>query len=147
MPAFPPLRLPAFNHQVRKQGDILYIYDEIRRKFLQLTPEEWVRQHVVHCLLGLGYPKGRLQVEGGLQYNQRQKRTDLLAWDAQGAPYLLVECKAPTVRLSAEVWAQAAVYNAVRQAPYVAITNGLQHLFGQWDGTCYQPMGDWPAPR
>ena len=104
------------------------IWDALRRKHVVLTPEEWVRQHVVHYLADhLGYPRGLLSLERGLRYNQRQKRTDLLALDPAGKPLLLVECKAPTVAITAEVAQQASVYNQTIGAPLLLITNGMVH--------------------
>jgi type I site-specific restriction endonuclease len=130
-----PLNLPPFEWQLRKADNVIYIYDIIRKKYVQLTPEEWVRQHYLHFLIAQGYAKGRLQIEGGLSYNTLAKRADIVAWDAWGKPYLVVECKAPHIKLSAEVWAQAKLYNTIYQAPYIAITNGLMHLYGSWSET------------
>ena len=104
------------------------IWDSLRRKHVVLTPEEWVRQHVVHYLINhLGYPRGLLALERGLHYNQRRKRTDLLALDPAGRPLLLVECKAPAVALDAAVARQAATYNQTVGAPLLLLTNGLTH--------------------
>ncbi|WP_350356603.1 type I restriction enzyme HsdR N-terminal domain-containing protein [Hymenobacter canadensis] len=105
------------------------IWDILRRKQVVLTPEEWVRQHVVHYLIShRGYPKGLLSLERGLHYNQRRKRTDLVALDATGQPLLLVECKAPSVPITAAVAQQAATYNQTVGAPLLLLTNGLQHF-------------------
>ena len=104
------------------------IWDGLRSKHVVLTPEEWVRQHVVHYLINhLGYPRGLLALERGLRYNQRQKRTDLLALDPAGRPLLLVECKAPAVAIDAAVARQATTYNQTIGAPLLLLTNGLVH--------------------
>ena len=104
------------------------IWDGLRRRHVVLTPEEWVRQHVVHYLTAhLGYPRGLLALERGLRYNQRQKRTDLLALNADGQPLLLVECKAPSVAIDAAVARQATTYNQTVGAPLLLLTNGLVH--------------------
>ena len=104
------------------------IWDGLRRKHVVLTPEEWVRQHVVHYLMDhLGYPRGLLALERGLRYNQRQKRTDLLALGPAGQPLLLVECKAPSVPITAAVARQATTYNQTIGAPLLLLTNGLVH--------------------
>ena len=104
------------------------IWDGLRRKHVVLTPEEWVRQHVVHYLVGhLKYPRGLLVLERGLRYNQRQKRTDLLAMGPAGQPLLLVECKAPGVAIDAAVARQATTYNQTVGAPLLLLTNGLVH--------------------
>ena len=147
MNAFTPLNLPPFKWQLRKADGVVYIHDDIRKKYVQLTPEEWVRQHYVHFLLEHGYAKGRLQIEGGLSYNSLSKRADIVAWDEWGKPYLVVECKAPQVKLSADVWAQAKLYNEIYQAPYIAITNGMVHLYGKWSASTkrYEQLEELPA--
>lgn len=123
------LDLPPFDYKLTQSGSNLLIWDVLRRKQVVLTPEEWVRQHVVHYLIShRGYPKGLLSLERGLRYNQRQKRTDLVALDASGQPLLLVECKAPSVPITAAVAQQAATYNQTVGAPLLLLTNGLQHF-------------------
>ncbi|WBA42502.1 type I restriction enzyme HsdR N-terminal domain-containing protein [Hymenobacter canadensis] len=123
------LDLPPFDHKLTQSGSTLLIWDILRRKQVVLTPEEWVRQHVVHYLIShRGYPKGLLSLERGLHYNQRRKRTDLVALDATGQPLLLVECKAPSVPITAAVAQQAATYNQTVGAPLLLLTNGLQHF-------------------
>ncbi|WP_317127478.1 type I restriction enzyme HsdR N-terminal domain-containing protein [Hymenobacter metallilatus] len=107
----------------------MLIWDVLRRRNVVLTPEEWVRQHVVHYLINhRRYPKGLLSLERAHQYNQRQKRTDLVALDSNGRPLLLVECKRPTVPITAAVAMQAATYNQTIGAPLLLLTNGLQHF-------------------
>ena len=103
------LDLPPFEPKLTQSAtNQPLIWDGLRRKHVVLTPEEWVRQHVVHYLINhLGYPRGLLALERGLRYNQRQKRTDLLARDPAGQPLLLVECKAPTVPITQAVARQA----------------------------------------
>ena len=104
------------------------IWDGLRRRHVVLTPEEWVRQHVVHYLTDhLGYPRGLLALERGLRYNQRRKRTDLLALAPDGQPLLLVECKAPKVPITQAVARQATTYNLTVGAPLLLLTNGLVH--------------------
>ena len=122
------LNLPPFDAKVTQSGENLLIWDVLRRRHVVLTPEEWVRQHVVHYLINhRGYPKGLLSLERAHQYNKRQKRTDLLALDATGRPLLLVECKRPTVPITAAVAHQIATYNATIGAPLLLLSNGLQH--------------------
>ncbi|OWP64157.1 restriction endonuclease subunit R [Hymenobacter amundsenii] len=122
------LNLPPFEAKVTQSGENLLIWDVLRRRHVVLTPEEWVRQHVVHYLINhRGYPKGLLSLERSHQYNKRQKRTDLLALDATGQPLLLVECKRPTVPITAAVAHQIATYNLTIGAPLLLLSNGLQH--------------------
>lgn len=128
------LNLPPFDYKLTQSGENLLIWDVLRRRHVVLTPEEWVRQHVVHYLIQhRGYPKGLLSLERGHTYNQRRKRTDLVALDLTGQPLLLVECKAPSVPITAAVAHQAATYNQTIGAPLLLLTNGLQHFCWQVD--------------
>ncbi|TGE29138.1 type I restriction enzyme HsdR N-terminal domain-containing protein [Hymenobacter metallicola] len=123
------LSLPPFDYKVTQSGENLLIWDILRRKQVVLTPEEWVRQHVVHYLIDhLGYPKSLLSLERGHAYNKRQKRTDLCAFDAAGKPLLLVECKRPSVPLTSAVAMQIGTYNQTIGAPLLLVTNGVQHF-------------------
>lgn len=122
------LNLPSFDFKVKKQQDKLYIYDSIRRKFLLLTPEEWVRQHFVHFLVQeLQYPRGLITTESGLKYNRLQRRTDIVVFNRQGNPYMIVECKAPAVSINQQAFNQVSVYNKVLKANLLVLSNGLQH--------------------
>ena len=128
--AFPmQLNLPAFEHKLKDDKGKPYIFDVIRKKYVKLDPEEWVRQHFIHYLFSLSYPKSLIQVERGHHYQKLQKRTDIMVYDRAGKPFLLVECKAPGVPLSSATFRQAGIYNRTFEAPYLAITNGLQHYF------------------
>jgi hypothetical protein len=123
------LNLPSFEYKVTKIGGKPHIYDIIRRKYLVITPEEWVRQHVLHWLINHHhYPKSLIRTESGLQYNQLTKRTDILVYDRAGGTFLLVECKASHIQLTDSVLEQAIRYNAILQAPYLLISNGLEHF-------------------
>ena len=120
------LNLPAYNHKLKKINDKLCIWDIIRKKYIVLTPEEWVRQHFVHHLINdHNYPKGLIKLESSLNYNQLLKRTDIQVFDRAGSLFMIVECKAPYIELSSAVFAQAAQYNLVLKAPYLTIANGM----------------------
>jgi hypothetical protein len=122
------LNLPEFSPQLKKQNSELLIFDPIRKKYLVLTPEEWVRQQIVNQLINkYNYPKSLFRLESGLKYDKKQKRSDILVYDRSGKPFLLIECKAMEIQLDEKVLTQAAQYNFILQAPYVAITNGI-HL-------------------
>ncbi|WP_266368189.1 type I restriction enzyme HsdR N-terminal domain-containing protein [Tellurirhabdus rosea] len=122
------LNLPEFEHKIKQIEGKAYIFDVLRKKYVRITPEEWVRQHVVHLLISqYGYPKPLLRAEGGLTLNSLQKRTDVMAFDREGRPFLLVECKAPHIPLTQQVFDQAARYNHVHRAPYLLVTNGMIH--------------------
>lgn len=126
------LNLPAYDHQLRSEGGKLQIFDPIRKKYIHLTPEEWVRQHMIHLLIHLlKYPASRTQIEGGLKYNTRQKRTDILIYDAEMKPQVLVECKAPHVALNQRTLEQLATYNKTLYAKLLITTNGLS-TFALW---------------
>ncbi|MFD2999486.1 type I restriction enzyme HsdR N-terminal domain-containing protein [Pontibacter toksunensis] len=124
------------------------IFDAIRRKYVVLTPEEWVRQHFVHYLINtLSYPKSLISIERGANYNKLQKRSDLCVYNQEGKPHLLVECKASSVPITQEVVKQVSVYNRTLRAQFVAITNGLEHFCWQVDfeTRLFQPLQGIPA--
>ncbi|MGK7391693.1 MAG: type I restriction enzyme HsdR N-terminal domain-containing protein [Candidatus Cyclobacteriaceae bacterium M2_1C_046] len=122
------LNLPPISVEVKELKGKYHIFDIIRKKYILLTPEEWVRQHFIHYLCEHhGYPKGLIRVEGGLSYNRLLKRSDILIHDRQGDPYLLVECKSYDVKLNQKVIEQIAAYNKILNASYLMITNGLSH--------------------
>ncbi|MDA0314770.1 MAG: type I restriction enzyme HsdR N-terminal domain-containing protein [Bacteroidetes bacterium] len=126
----PELNLPAIEPQLVKKGVKVFVFDLLRKKNILLTPEEWVRQHWIHFLiLSKGFPKGLVTSERGLIYNGLQKRTDLLVFDRQGAPYFLIECKAPEVEINQKVLSQALAYNQTLKCPFIALSNGNRHIF------------------
>lgn len=127
------LNLPDFNLTVRKEEGKVWIFDIIRKKYIVLTPEEWVRQHFIHYLINeLNYPKSLFRIEGSLTYNKLQKRSDIVIHDREGKPWMLVECKAPNIKLTQKAFNQVAVYNMTIGARYVAVTNGMVQY-------CFQP--------
>jgi hypothetical protein len=110
------------------------IFDEIRKKFVRLTAEEWVRQHFLHFMVsGLGFPATLIVVEASLKYNNLLKRFDILAYTATGKPCLVVECKSPDVEITQAVFDQVAMYNMTLTVDYLAVTNGLSHYFCKID--------------
>ena len=123
------LNLPQFDYQLRNIKGKPYLLDIIRKKYVQITPEEWVRQHFLHFLIQQNYPKTLISIELGHKFNKLQKRSDILVHSRSGAPFLLVECKAPQVNINQQVMEQALFYNQVIKAPYLALTNGLEHFF------------------
>lgn len=142
------LNLPPFAYKIKQSGANSLIFDALRRKYVLLTPEEWVRQHFMHYLTGtLSYPRSLISIERGTTYNKLQKRTDMCVYDQRGKPHLLVECKAAHVPITQEVVKQVSVYNQVLQARYVVITNGLEHFCWQVDfgSRQFQPLQEIPA--
>ena len=123
------LNLPTTDFQLKEVAGKLSIFDSLRKKFLILTPEEWVRQHIIFYLVShKQYPKSLISLERSLKYNTLQKRFDLLVMDRSGAPFLLVECKAPEVKLTQLTVEQVSIYNKTIGAPYMIISNGKQHI-------------------
>lgn len=123
------LNLPAFDYKTKKEGGRNFILDLIRRKYVVLTPEEWVRQHFLHFLIhDLRYPKSLFKVESGLKFNTLQKRSDILVHNRKGEPWMLIECKSPDIKLTQKAFNQIAVYNMTIQAKYLAVTNGMIHF-------------------
>jgi len=130
------LNLPEFGYQLKKAEGKVWIFDVIRKKYVVLTPEEWVRQHFVHYLITeLKYPKALIRVEGGLVYNQLSKRSDLVIFDREGQPWMIVECKSPEIKLSESTLHQASAYNASLRSKYITVTNGMVHFCASinWD--------------
>jgi hypothetical protein len=128
------LNLPEFDYKVKKADDKIWIFDVIRKKFLVLTPEEWVRQHFVNYLISeLKYPKSLIRIEGGLTYNQLSKRSDIVVFDREGKPWMLVECKSSDQKINQSVLHQASAYNATLKAKYLTVTNGILHYCASTD--------------
>jgi hypothetical protein len=129
-----PLNLPSFPFKIKKEGGSVFIFDEIRKKFLVLTPEEWVRQHLVqYLIINKNYPKSLFQLEGGLKLNSLQKRTDIIVYNSAGEKVLLVECKAPSVKISQATFDQIARYNIRHRVRVLAVSNGIEHYFCEID--------------
>lgn len=143
-----PLNLPACEFRIKEEDGKLRVFDTLRKKFLVLTPEEWVRQHLIYYLIShKQYPKSLFSMERGLRYNQIKKRFDILVLDRKGKPFLLVECKAPDIRLNQKTAEQIAVYNKSIGARFIAISNGRQHLCLEYHAASdsYNQLGDFPG--
>jgi type I site-specific restriction endonuclease len=122
------LSLPQCDFLYKKQGDAVSIFDPIRKKYVRLTPEEWVRQHIVQFLIRhRNYPPSLMNVEVSLKLFGLPKRADIVCYNSQGKAQLIVECKAPTVAVSHDTLTQIAHYNIVLKAPFLLVSNGLQH--------------------
>ncbi len=121
------LIFPPFEYRIKQIHGKKAIFDIIRRKFIVLTPEEWVRQHLVHYLINqMKYPKSLISVEDGMRINKMVKRSDAIIHDREGGIFLAVECKSMKVQLSQKSMDQLSVYNQHYRAAYLALTNGLQ---------------------
>ncbi len=123
----PKLNFPEFPLSIRQTSSGEEIFDIIRKQFVALTPEEWVRQHCVHLLVNY-YPKQLIAVEGSLEVNKQKKRFDILVYDKNLKPFLLVECKRTSVEITQKTIDQVLAYNHTLNAPNVFLTNGLSHF-------------------
>lgn len=122
------LNFPRFEFKLRNLNNQQEIFDILRHKYVSLTPEEWVRQHLISYLILIkGYPASVIGVEKQLLLNKMIKRFDLVVFKRNGSPFVLVECKAPGVEITEKTFDQAARYNMLLQAEYFLITNGLEH--------------------
>ena len=122
------LNFPAFEVRSKTEGKRTLIFDCIRKKYVALTPEEWVRQHLIHYLITeKGCPASLISVETPLKHVCLDKRSDVTVSDRNGNPLMLVECKAPEVTITQKVFEQITIYNHTIKAKYLLITNGLQH--------------------
>jgi hypothetical protein len=129
-----PLNLPRTDLQLsRKDGDVSVLC-LIRRKKIRLTPEEWVRQHFISFLATeKGYPLSRIGVEKSIQYAGLKKRWDIIVYDDDFNPHILVECKAPKINISVDTLYQALTYQKEMQGKIIALTNGLTHTYFKGD--------------
>ncbi|RWX00351.1 type I restriction enzyme HsdR N-terminal domain-containing protein [Flavobacterium cerinum] len=128
------LNFPDYTFRFKNSENKVAIFDEIRKKFIILTPEEWVRQHVVKYILEQKmYPKSHVNVEKTVKVNGLTKRYDIVVFQPDGSIFLLVECKAPGITISQSTFDQIARYNMSLNAMHMMVTNGLNHYFCQMD--------------
>jgi len=121
------LVFPPFEYNLGNQQGKVSIFDIIRKKHIILTPEEWVRQHLVHFFINqLNYPKSLISVEDGLKVNKMQKRSDIIIYNRLGKVFMVVECKSAKIKLGQNSMIQLSTYNQKYNAEYLALTNGLQ---------------------
>ncbi len=145
--AYPKLNFPPIKLRAQRLADkqTLSVWSAIRGCYLVLTPEEWVRRHLVEYLIAEhGVLPTQMVEEYPVLLNGQPQRADLVVV-SQGKPLILAECKAPTVKLTQETLAQAARYNSVVGAKFIIITNGLTHLCFEFVGAEYKPLSQFPA--
>ncbi len=124
------LNFPNYTFTLKNKENKTYILDLIRKKNLLLTPEEWVRQHCLHFLISnLGYPPSLINVEKQIQVNGRIKRYDIVVYSSDGSVNILIECKAPTIKITQDTFDQVAQYNMALKSNYLMLTNGKEHYF------------------
>ena len=142
------LNLPTFDHKINRTRDGLQIYDRLRRKFVALTPEEWVRQHFVEFIIThKGFPQSLIANEIGITLNNTRRRCDTVVYDNTATPLVIIEYKAPSVEISQATFDQIVRYNMVLQAKYLIVSNGLNHYCCSIDYTnqTYQFLKEIPS--
>lgn len=142
------LNFPPYPLRIKNRENKLLVFDVIRKKYVHLLPEEWVRQHCIHFLLSdMGYPGGRMLVEREITVAGLRKRVDLAVCDTSGNIRLLVECKAPTVNITQATFDQIARYNLKTNSDYLMVTNGLTHYYCQMNhgAGAYHFLGNLPT--
>lgn len=143
-----PLNLPTFDAKIRVEDGKKQIFDLVRRRYVALTPEEWVRQHFVHFLVNhQGFPSSLLANEVTIKLNNTVKRCDTVLYRPNLSPRLVVEYKAPHVEITQEVFDQITRYNMTLKVDYLIVSNGLRHYCCQMDYTrqTYRFLTDIPA--
>lgn len=118
---------------IKTEAGKQWIFDIVRKKYLRLLPEELVRQLVVLYLLKLGYTKSRIAIEKEISVNQRKKRFDILVYDQKLQPIILVECKAPSIKITQKTFEQIAWYNMSLKVDYLIVTNGIDTFCCEMD--------------
>lgn len=141
------LNLPPFDIKIKKDKDRICVWDVLRKKYLVLTPEEWVRQHFVNFLVcEKGYPLNLMANEYQVILNEQKKRCDSVVFDRNGYPLAIIEYKAPTVKISQDVFDQIIRYNIILRVKYLIVSNGLEH-YCCWidsDSRSFQYLPDIP---
>ncbi len=144
--SFPPLNLPPVNFRFSEDGQSKQIFDLVRKRFVALTPEEWVRQHFLHFMINeKSYPASLMGVEMLVRVNELAQRADIVIYQNTGKPWMIVECKKTEVPLTQETFYQLARYNLTLQVPYMVITNGLEHYCMFFNGKDFEYLDDLPA--
>ncbi|NLI35852.1 MAG: type I restriction enzyme HsdR N-terminal domain-containing protein [Bacteroidales bacterium] len=128
------LNLPVFKTNIIQKGENRMIFDILRKRYVKLTPEEWVRQHFIHFLVEhKHYPQALLANEVGLDLNNTKKRCDTILYRRDLTPLMIIEYKAPQINIAQKVFDQIARYNIVLRVDYLIVSNGLQHYCCKMD--------------
>ena len=150
MNSTPKLNFPPINLRAKRDNDRTLVFDNVRSMYVVLTPEEWVRRHLVELLIaGCGAPLRSIVEEYPVNINSTPQRADVVVMDSSATPLLLAECKAPDInfedkKVVSEVFAQASRYNAVVGARYIVLTNGLKHFCFEQSQSKYTPLASFP---
>ena len=127
------LNLPLFEFKIKKENNNTIIFDQIRKKWIILTPEEWVRQNFISYILEKNYPKSLINCEKVFYVNKVSKRYDIVVYGSSGDVKILVECKSYDVSLTKKHFDQVMRYNLELKSEYVIVTNGLRHFYFEFD--------------
>ena len=142
------LNLPKYSLKLKTEGQKTFIFDPIRKKYLVNTPEEWVRQNFIQFLVQeKEYPTSLMAVEMGIDVLNTKKRCDIVLYNTIGKPHIIVECKAPSIKIAQDTFDQIARYNLTLKSEFLIVTNGLQHYVCVMDheNKCYHFLKDIPA--
>lgn len=124
------LNLPSYKPQLKSKENKTLIFDKCRKKYVALTPEEWVRQHFINYLIEYKkYPFSLIAIEKELKLNNLKKRSDIIVFNKEGKPNIIVECKGPSIKINQSTFDQIARYNLEINAQYLIVTNGLEHYY------------------
>ena len=125
----PKLNLPNAILKTKLVEGTTQVFGAVRKKYLLLTSEEWVRQHFIHYLNSeKKYPLGLMGVEKMVKYNEQTTRADIVLYNIEGNPNMIVECKAPKVKITQDAFNQIAKYNFKLRVEFLVVTNGMQHF-------------------
>ncbi|PHS64702.1 MAG: restriction endonuclease subunit R [Flavobacterium sp.] len=128
------LNFPKYNFRFKSNENKTLIFDIIRKKFVVLTPEEWVRQNILQFLISeKKYPISLINIEKQIKLNNTIKRYDIVVFNKYGSIHIIVECKAPSIKINQQTFDQIARYNFVLNAEYLFVSNGLEHYYCQMD--------------
>lgn len=148
MPSLPKLNFPAIRLRARRRGDTVEVWDELRGIYLVLTPEEWVRRHLLAYLVShCGVQPGRIVQEYAVPLNGQPQRADVVVVDGHAEPLLVAECKAPEIPVDGRTFSQAVRYNSVLGARYVLLTNGRVHYCCEYRDGKYVRLDRFPDFR
>jgi hypothetical protein len=148
MQHYPELNFPPFEHKTKQEAGITYIWEPIRKIWLVMTSEEWVRQNLIRYFVDvLAYPMGLMQSECKVKVGKLTKRFDLVVMDKNLKPWLICECKGTEINIDNTTLQQAGNYNSQLKCPYLAVTNGMKHFCFQISFTegNFKPLKDFPT--
>ena len=139
------LEFPNYTFKIKNNGNGDYIFDEIRKKYIKLTKEEWVRQNCVKFLINeKNFPSVLINIEKTIKINKLSKRYDIVVYKPDGGIKLLVECKSPEIKINQKIFDQIAVYNMNLKSEQLMVTNGLEHYYCEinYENKCYTFLKD-----